>query len=98
MPTGGVIVYWVNSHLKRYVANRGENVIGVITAKAGDIFRVDIGTSQQATLSYMAFEGATKRNRPNVHVGDIVYAKVIFLSKKSFSYCTIYMYIYVSTI
>ena len=45
-------------------------------AKAGDVFRVDIGTSQPATLSYMAFEGATKRSRPNVNVGDIVYAKV----------------------
>ena len=76
MITGEVIIYWVNSHLKRYVANRGENVIGVVMAKAGDVFRVDIGTSQPATLSYMAFEGATKRSRPNVNVGDIVYAKV----------------------
>ena len=51
-------------------------MIGVVTAKAGDLFRVDIGTSQPASLSYLAFEGATKRNRPNVNVGDIVYAKV----------------------
>jgi exosome complex component RRP40 len=43
------------------------------------VFRVDIGTSQLASLSYMAFEGATKRNRPNVNVGDIVYAKVFIL-------------------
>ena len=73
---GGVFVYWVNSHSKRYVASKGENVIGVVTAKTGDLFRVDIGTSQPASLSYLAFEGATKRNRPNVNVGDIVYAKV----------------------
>lgn len=39
-------------------------------------FRVDIGASQPASLSYLAFEGATKRNRPNINVGDIVYAKV----------------------
>jgi hypothetical protein len=32
--------------------------------------------SQIASLSYLAFEGATKRNRPNVNVGDIVYAQV----------------------
>ena len=73
---GGVLVYWVNSHSKRYVASKGENVIGVVTAKTGDLFRVDIGTSQPASLSYLAFEGATKRNRPNVNIGDIVYAKV----------------------
>ena len=36
-------VYWVDCHSKRYVASRGENVIGVVVAKAGDIFRVDIG-------------------------------------------------------
>ena len=38
--------------------------------------RVDIGTAEPASLSYLAFEGATKRNRPNVTVGDLVYAKV----------------------
>jgi hypothetical protein len=34
----------LDSHQKRYVASRGENVIGVVIAKAGDTFRVDIGT------------------------------------------------------
>jgi exosome complex RNA-binding protein Rrp4 len=61
------------------VASRGENVLGVVVAKAGDLFRVDIGTSQPASLSYMAFEGATKRNRPNVNIGDVIYAKVCCL-------------------
>ena len=31
-------------------------------------------------MSYLAFEGATKRNRPNVNVGDIVYAKLLVAS------------------
>ena len=43
-------------------------------------YRVDIGTSEPASLSYLAFEGATKRNRPNVNVGDIVYAKLLVAS------------------
>jgi len=54
-------VYWVDSHQKRYVANRGDNVLGVVVAKAGDTFRVDIGTSEPASLSYLAFESATKK-------------------------------------
>merc|ERR1719290_39988 len=74
-------VYWVDSHSKRYVAARGENVIGVVIAKAGDIFRVDIGTSEPASLSYLAFEGATKKNRPAVAVGDLVYAKLLVASR-----------------
>jgi exosome complex RNA-binding protein Rrp4 len=44
-------------------------VIGIVTTKSGDVFKVDVGGSEQASLSYLAFEGATKRNRPNVQVG-----------------------------
>ena len=72
--------FWVDVHSKRYVANRGENVIGVVLAKMGDTFRVDIGTAEPASLSYLAFEAATKRNRPNVNVGDLVYAKLLVAS------------------
>lgn len=47
---------------------KGDQVIGIVTARAGDVFRLDVGGSEQASLSYLAFEGATKRNRPNVQV------------------------------
>lgn len=30
-----------------------------------------------SALSYLAFEGATKKNRPEINVGDLVYCKVI---------------------
>lgn len=43
-------------------------MIGIVIAKSGDIFKVDVGGSEPASLSYLAFEGATKRNRPNVQV------------------------------
>ncbi|XP_020013785.1 exosome complex component RRP40 isoform X1 [Castor canadensis] len=59
-------VYWVDSQQKRYVPVKGDHVIGIVTAKSGDIFKVDVGGSEPASLSYLAFEGATKRNRPNV--------------------------------
>ncbi|XP_043915297.1 exosome complex component RRP40 [Protopterus annectens] len=74
-------MYWVDSQQKRYVPVKGEYVIGIVTAKAGDIFRVDIGGSEQASLSYLAFEGATKKNRPNVQVGDLVYAQFLVANK-----------------
>ena len=48
--------------------SKGDPVIGIVTQKAGDTFRVDIGSSEQASLSYLSFEGATKRNRPDVKV------------------------------
>uniref|UniRef100_A0A8C2NII1 Ribosomal RNA-processing protein 40 n=1 Tax=Capra hircus TaxID=9925 RepID=A0A8C2NII1_CAPHI len=61
-------VYWVDSQQKRYVPVKGDHVIGIVTAKSGDIFKVDVGGSEPASLSYLAFEGATKRNRPNVQL------------------------------
>ncbi|CAG9786952.1 unnamed protein product [Diatraea saccharalis] len=73
--------YWVDSYQKRYVPSRAENVIGVVVQKAGDTFRVDVGGSCTATLSYLSFEGATKKNRPEVQVGDVLYAKMLIASK-----------------
>lgn len=73
--------YWVDNHQKRYIPARGENVIGVVTQKNGDIWRVDVGASSSASLSYLSFEGATKKNRPDVQIGDIVYAKMLVASK-----------------
>jgi len=42
---------------------------------------VDIGTSEAAALSYLAFEHATKKNKPNVNTGDIVYSKLLVASR-----------------
>lgn len=42
---------------------------------------MDIGAGEQASLSYLAFEGATKKNRPDVQVGDVVFAKLLVASK-----------------
>ncbi|NXX88900.1 EXOS3 protein, partial [Centropus bengalensis] len=73
--------FWVDSQQKRYVPVKGDHVIGIVTAKAGDLFKVDVGGSEQASLSYLAFEGATKRNRPNVQVGDLIYGQFLVANK-----------------
>jgi hypothetical protein len=38
---------------------------------------VDIGAPFTAQLPQLSFEGATKRNRPNLQAGDVVYARVV---------------------
>lgn len=73
--------YFVDSHQKRYIPVKGETVVGIVTSKAGDFFKVDVGSSEQASLHYLAFEGTTKKNRPNVNVGDTLYATVLGASK-----------------
>ncbi|NXT75310.1 EXOS3 protein, partial [Zapornia atra] len=65
----------------QYVPVKGDRVIGIVTVKAGDVFKVDVGGSEQASLSYLAFEGATKRNRPNVQVGDLIYGQFLVANK-----------------
>ncbi|XP_072251200.1 exosome complex component RRP40 [Leuresthes tenuis] len=73
--------FWIDSQQRRYVPAKGEAVIGIVAGKSGDVFKVDFGGSELASLSYLAFEGATKRNRPNVQVGDLVFAQFIIANK-----------------
>ncbi|XP_033090025.1 exosome complex component RRP40-like [Trachypithecus francoisi] len=64
-----------------YILVKGDQVIGIVTAKSGDVFRVDVGGNEPVSLSYLAFEGATKRNRPNVQVGDLIYGQFVVANK-----------------
>lgn len=70
-------VYWIDGHSKRYVPKKGEMVVGVIQAKRGDIYKVDIGAQETASLSSFSFEGATKKQKPDLQVGDCVYARLL---------------------
>lgn len=67
---------WVEGSSKRYIAAQKELVLGTIIARHADGYRVDLGTAQMATLDALAFEGATKRSKPNLKVGVLVYARV----------------------
>lgn len=70
-------IYYVDSYQKRYIPSKNDSVVGVVQSKTLDFFWVDINSSEPAALSYMAFEGATKKNRPEINVGDLVYCKVV---------------------
>ncbi len=72
-------------------------MVGVITQKIGEGYRVDIGGAHMASLDGLAFEGATRRNKPNLkvyftscllnvscipsQVGCLVYARVSLAHK-----------------
>jgi len=56
-------------------------VIGIILDKITEQFTVDIGYHQTATLNFMNFENASKRNIPNLHPGDMVYCRVVIASR-----------------
>jgi exosome complex component RRP40 len=61
----------------RYLPAQNDLVIGIVTARLAELFRVDIGGPQPATLPLLAgFEGATKKSRPAWPVGTVIFARV----------------------
>ncbi|KDE06131.1 hypothetical protein MVLG_03547 [Microbotryum lychnidis-dioicae p1A1 Lamole] len=69
--------YWIEGTSRRYIPQAPEPVIGIIIARHAEGYRVDIGSSQAASLDALAFEGATKRNKPNLKVGTLVYGHLL---------------------
>lgn len=72
---------WISNNQKRYVPALEDMIIGIVTDKHGDEYRLDIHGTDTATLSSLAFEGATRKNRPNLSRGAAVYCRVIRASK-----------------
>ncbi|GAA5988519.1 hypothetical protein JCM11641_003301 [Rhodosporidiobolus odoratus] len=68
---------WIEASMKRYTPNPPEPVLGLIVARHAEGYRVDIGASQGASLDALAFEGATKRNKPNLKIGTLIYAHLL---------------------
>jgi len=52
----------------QYLPYKHEDVVGVITKKSGDQYVIDIGIKDRVTLSKFGFEGATKKNKPDLKV------------------------------
>lgn len=73
--------FWITCHRKRYVPVAGDLVIGIVSAKLSELYRVDIGCHMNAALPLTGFEGATKKNKPNLEVGSVVFARVLVASK-----------------
>eukprot|EP00920_Eleutheroschizon_duboscqi_P036177 GHVT01087461.1.p1 GENE.GHVT01087461.1~~GHVT01087461.1.p1 ORF type:complete len:305 (-),score=32.35 GHVT01087461.1:1810-2724(-) len=69
---------WVLANdAKRYIPRVGDLVIAVVTQRNAELYRTDINSVWDASLpSVEAFEGATKRNRPNLQLGSWVYCRV----------------------
>lgn len=70
-------VRWVASRARRYTPTPGDTVVGLVTDKGGDAYGVDVGGAFPASLPALAFEGATRRNRPPLGKGDLVLARVV---------------------
>ena len=72
---------WVESDLKRYWPGLGDHVIGIVADKGAEDYKLDIGAASKALLPVLAFDGASKRNRPHLAVGALVYARVVLANR-----------------
>ncbi|XP_069970229.1 exosome complex component RRP40 [Penaeus vannamei] len=74
-------LYYVDTHQKRYIPQKREFVIGIVMKKKGDNYVIDIGASDQATISYLAFENASKKTRKEMKLGDLLYGQLLVANK-----------------
>lgn len=72
---------WVDTNQYRYVPSVDDLVIGIVQERYSEEYRVDLNGTDSGTLSGLAFEGASKKNRPNLVIGSAVYCRVIRASK-----------------
>lgn len=72
---------WIENSQKRYVPALEDMVIGVVQERHSEECRLDINGTDTATLSALAFEGATKKNKPNLGIGSLVYCRITRASK-----------------
>lgn len=70
--------YWVESFCRttNYFPRTGDQVVGIIEDRGGDWYKVNIGCSCSASLNRLSFEGASKRNKPEMERGDVAYLRV----------------------
>ena len=67
--------------LCRYIPAVGDALVGTVVERHSDAYNVDVGGPFSAVLPALAFEGATRRNRPSLAPGDLVYARVTVASR-----------------
>jgi exosome complex component RRP40 len=71
--------FFVLSAQRRYAPAVGDTVVGVVADRAGGAeasYRVRLHGTGVARLPELAFDGASKRNKPALAVGSVVFARV----------------------
>lgn len=73
---------YVTAPNARYVPRKGDLVIAQVQRSSMDFFHLSICPhTPQAILPQLAFEGASKKTRPQLKPNDLVYAKIVSANK-----------------
>ncbi|PQE31867.1 Exosome complex component RRP40 protein [Rutstroemia sp. NJR-2017a WRK4] len=73
---------WIEFNAGRYIPAVGDLVIATIQKSAQDIYYASLSDfTPNASLPQLSFEGATKKTRPQLANGALVYARVTLANK-----------------
>jgi exosome complex component RRP40 len=73
--------FFVASSVSRYTAAVGDAVVGIVRARGAEAYSVHVRGSAPATLPLLAFDGASRRNKPSLAPGACVFARVVAASR-----------------
>lgn len=74
--------FWIGCRRHVYYPMTGDLVLGIVTVKTGEYYRLNLGCAQPATLNATeGFSGVSRRNRPNLQVGSVVFCRVTFSNR-----------------
>lgn len=76
VPVVPVHGWYVESARRRYVPCEGDRVIDQVTNRGAESYTVTLFSAHHASLPVLSFEGASRRNRPHLEIGALVYARI----------------------
>ncbi|PUU77932.1 hypothetical protein B9Z19DRAFT_1026156 [Tuber borchii] len=79
---------WMESNGKRYVASQNDTIIATVLRSTSDSYicaipssNSPVSSTSQAVLPHLAFPQATKKTRPMLHQGSVVFARISLANK-----------------
>jgi len=73
---------WIESASGRYIPSVNDPVLAIVHHSSAEAFMVNITPyTSYASLPHLAFEGVSKKTRPNLVPGSLVYARVCTATK-----------------
>ena len=75
---------WIEHNAGRYIPQPSDVIISTVHHSAADYYHCSITPhTSYALLPHLAFEGATKKTRPKLQPGSLVYARILKADKDS---------------
>ncbi|KAK3901034.1 hypothetical protein C8A05DRAFT_35297 [Staphylotrichum tortipilum] len=73
---------WVEANSNRYIPQQNDPILATLLRTAPDSYLLTLSPhTAPASLPHLAFEGATKKTRPILSPGQLVYARVALANK-----------------